>query len=246
MRVLILSDIHANLTALEAVLADCAGGYDRVVCLGDIVGYGAEPNEVTGWVRANVSAIVRGNHDKACTGDPCLLEFNPAARDAAEWTRTVLEPENFTYVRDLPAGPLDAGGFFLSHGSPRDEDEYVITREDALMLRGALPGDVNFFGHTHVQVGFGLRPGRGWLLAPPRFNQQERTYELEPDACYLLNPGSVGQPRDADPRAAYAIFDTEGKTLTLRRTSYNVTLTQARILKAGLPHVLADRLMVGR
>lgn len=246
MRFLILSDIHANLTALEAVLADVSGKYDRIVCLGDIVGYGAEPNEVTQWIRENVQAIVRGNHDKACSGDPCVADFNPAARHAAEWTRKALSAENLDYVRDLPQGPLDAGGFFLSHGSPRDEDEYVITREDALMLRAHLPGDLTFFGHTHVQVGFGLRPGRGWLLVPPRFNQQERTYELEADAVYLLNPGSVGQPRDADPRAACALLDTQAKTLTFRRTAYNITVTQDRILKAGLPHVLADRLIVGR
>lgn len=246
MRFLILSDIHANLTALQAVLADAQGKYDRVVCLGDIVGYGAEPNEVTSWVRDHVESIVRGNHDKACSGDPCVQDFNPAAQAAAEWTRSTLEPRNLEYVRDLPQGPLDAGGFFLSHGSPRDEDEYIITREDALVLRADLPGEICFFGHTHVQVGFGLRPGRGWLLIPPRYNQEERSYELEPDACYLLNPGSVGQPRDADPRSAYAIFDPEAKLLTLCRAKYNITVTQERILKAGLPPVLADRLMVGR
>ncbi|MBL8230087.1 MAG: metallophosphoesterase family protein [Bryobacterales bacterium] len=246
MRFLILSDIHANLTALQSVLADAEGTYDRVVCLGDIVGYGAEPNEVTCWVRDHVEVIVRGNHDKACSGDPCVQDFNPAARTAAEWTRSALEPRNLEYVRDLPQGPLDAGGFFLSHGSPRDEDEYIITREDALVLRAGLPGEICFFGHTHVQVGFGLRPGRGWLLIPPRYNQDERSYELEPDACYLLNPGSVGQPRDADPRAAYATYDSAARILTLRRAKYNITVTQERILKAGLPPVLADRLMVGR
>ncbi|MCS7026175.1 MAG: metallophosphatase family protein [Bryobacteraceae bacterium] len=246
MRFLILSDIHSNLSALQAVLADADGQYDRIVCLGDIVGYGAEPNEVTAWVRQHVDSIVRGNHDKASSGDPCLQDFNPAAAAAAAWTRQVLEPTNLEYVRNLPPGPRDAGGFCLSHGSPRDEDEYIVTRQDAIELQRELPSEICFFGHTHIQVGFGLRPGRAWLLVPPPYHQQERVYELEPDACYLLNPGSVGQPRDADPRAAYAIFDHPAKLLRLRRTPYDILTTQQRILEAGLPPVLAERLSLGR
>lgn len=246
MRFLILSDIHANQQALEAAFADAAGSFDQIVCLGDIVGYGGDPNAVTEWVSANVKTTVRGNHDRACTGDDCVTDFTPPARASAKWTSSVLTSKNMQFLKGLPQGPIQVEDFFLVHGSPRDEDEYVLTKEDATAQYRYLPGDVCFFGHTHVQVGFGLRTGRAWLLIPPRFNQTERVYELEPDVSYLINPGSVGQPRDHDPRAAYAIYDTTAKTVAIRRVSYDIGAAQKRILAAGLPSFLADRLFLGR
>lgn len=245
MRCLILSDIHSNLQALEAVLKDAAGAYDAVVCLGDVVGYAADPNAVTDWVRTHVLAIVRGNHDRACTGDPVIDFFGDSAREAAIWTQSTLTDQNRTYLQGLPKGPRLFAGFSLSHGSPRDEDEYVITKSEALDVFLHLPAEVCFFGHTHLQIGFGLRRGRAWVLPPPDLDASQQSYQLEPDAWYLLNPGSVGQPRDADPRAAYALYDTESRLLVLRRVNYDIALAQSRIRQAGLPEYLAHRLAAG-
>src|SRR5579864_882645 len=132
MRLLVFSDVHANATALEAVLEACAGRWDRAVCLGDIVGYGPDPNEVVERVRSFVSAIVRGNHDKAACGISDLEDFNPVARAAAEWTRSQLLPKNLRYLQSLPPGPLQAEGVALVHGAVEDEDEYVFGGDQAL------------------------------------------------------------------------------------------------------------------
>jgi len=245
-RLLILSDLHANLHALEAVVADSNGEFDQIVCLGDVVGYGADPNEVTGWVRERVSAIVRGNHDRACTGDPVISGFSANAQTAALWTLRHLKPGAFDYLRALPTGPLEVTGVFLSHGSPRDEDEYIVTKHDAARLYRDLPGEVTFFGHTHIQIGFGMRKGKVWLLPPPDLTDLEMIYQLEPESFYMLNPGSVGQPRDADPRAAYAIYDCATRSVTFRRTPYDVAAAQKKILGAKLPVFLAKRLSSGR
>lgn len=245
MRYLILSDIHANWEALQAVLRHARPEYDRILCCGDVVGYGADPDAVTGWVRQNVAAIVRGNHDKACAGLDDLEWFNPIARASAVWTRAAMKPENIEYLRSLEKGPERVDGFQILHGSPLDEDEYVVTEREVAQVAGYLETLVSFFGHTHLQGAFLCH--RNGVRSLPRVdeNSETGTLELEPDATYLINPGSVGQPRDGDPRAAYAIYDPEARLVTLCRAEYNVASAQRKILAAGLPELLALRLEAG-
>ncbi len=236
---LILSDIHANLEALEAVLRDAKGQYDLILCLGDLVDYGANPNEVVEWTRASTRVTIRGNHDKACCGADSLDNFHPAARVSAMWTRTVLSPENVDYLDRLPRGPLRFEDFDLVHGSPADEDEYLITMLDVDGAREAIDARVTFFGHTHIQGGF-LLCGPGIKRIDPR-----RVLEMEPDYFYLVNPGSVGQPRDGDPRAAYALYTPGTQTVEYRRVEYDNKKAARKIRAAGLPEQHAARLLVG-
>lgn len=245
MRYLILSDLHANWQALEAVLAQTAGTYDEVLCCGDLVGYGADPNPVVEWVRANCKQVVRGNHDKVCTGAEDLEWFNPVAREAALWTQAALTPENASYIRALPQGPLVLDGFELVHGSPFDEDEYVIGAAEAAVAFDYLECRVAFFGHTHLQGGFIWNHGRMELIAPPWHDEPSAALTIDPECAYMINPGSVGQPRDGDPRAAYAVYQPEARLVTLFRTEYDVAAAQKKILKAGLPELLAARLQAG-
>jgi len=241
-RYLIISDIHSNWEALEAVLIEARGGYDAVVCCGDLVGYAADPNRVVEWSRENLTAVVRGNHDKACAGLEDLLWFNPVARSAALWTERALSVENLSYLRALPQGPVRVGDFQILHGSPLDEDEYLMSARAASELAQYLETGVSFFGHTHIQGAF-LLEGRDvkWIEKPgPKADQVE--IELEEGSLYLINPGSVGQPRDNDPRAAYAIYTPEDRRVELRRVCYPIEVAQAKILRAGLPAALADRL----
>jgi predicted phosphodiesterase len=236
---LILSDIHSNREALEAVIEDARGRYDKIVCLGDLVGYGADPNYVVEWVRAHAFAAIRGNHDKICAGLDTAEGHNAAARASAEWTRTALAPANTAYLSSLPRGPLRVGDFDLVHGSPLDEDEYLIHAGDAALTREALDAQVTFFGHSHVQGGFLLARRGVRRIAADGF------LELEPDFLYLINPGSVGQPRDMDPNAAYAVYTPEDRTIEFRRAHYDIAGAAQKILDAGLPSVLAMRLYEG-
>lgn len=248
MRYLILSDLHANWQALEAVLQEAAGRYDQAVCLGDLVGYGGDPNSVVEWVRANCTLVVRGNHDKASSGlDQEELEwFNPVARAAALWTYAALTSENAAYISALPKGPLAVDGFQLVHGSPYDEDEYVLNPDEAGQAFSYLESRVAFFGHTHVQGGFIWNHSRVEVIPRTPQRSDRQVMEIDPDCAYLVNPGSVGQPRDGDPRAAYVTFDTEAHIVTFWRTPYNIARAQERIREVGLPPILADRLSVGR
>jgi predicted phosphodiesterase len=244
-RYLILSDIHANWEALRAVLASADSGYDRIVCCGDLVGYGADPDAVVEWVRANVSGIVRGNHDKACAGLEDLEWFNPVARLSALWTQAVVQPENIQYLRGLAQGPERINGFQILHGSPLDEDEYVLSEQDVAQVAPYLDCSVSFFGHTHVQGAFLChRHGVKRLLNAETAPEQE-VLELEHDVTYLINPGSVGQPRDGDRRAAYAIYEPGARLVSLCRTEYDFPSAQKKILDAGLPELLALRLSAG-
>jgi diadenosine tetraphosphatase ApaH/serine/threonine PP2A family protein phosphatase len=182
---------------------------------------------------------VRGNHDKACVGLEDLEWFNPDARASAVWTNEELTEGNRSYLRDVPKGPLDVADFQLVHGSPADEDEYLLNISDVRYSSAYLETPVTFFGHTHVQCAFmihrnGIRRMNGPVI------------DLQNDVMFLLNPGSVGQPRDGDPRAAYAIYDTDQRTVTFSRAEYDIQSTQADILRAGLPEILAYRLQVGR
>jgi predicted phosphodiesterase len=238
-RYLILSDIHANLEALSAVLADAAGRYDRILCLGDLVGYGADPNPVCEWSREKVTAIVRGNHDRVCCGNESLEDYRAAAAASAIWTAGQLSPENVEYLTRLPRGPLRYDDFDLTHGSPEDEDEYLVTAVDAAPLRDSLTAQLTFFGHTHVQGGFLLARRATRHIATAGF------LELEGDHFYLVNPGAVGQPRDGDWRAAYAIYSPVERVLEYRRVKYDVEQAAAKIRAAGLPPALAARLYTG-
>jgi predicted phosphodiesterase len=250
-RILLLSDIHANLEALDACLA-AAPSFDLLVNLGDIVGYGASPNEVIARSRELGKIFVRGNHDKAATGQMDLEDFNPMAAAAARWTRDELTAENLNWLRELPHGPVSLPDFpevQLVHGSPNDEDEYVVSLGDALAPLITLMTPLTFFGHTHLQGGFfangssadGFRPEYktvGQAEAVP--------LHLKSAARYLINPGSVGQPRDGDWRAAFALFDTDAQVVHFHRTPYNLKAAQDRIFAAHLPARLATRLAAGR
>jgi predicted phosphodiesterase len=236
---LIVSDIHGNREALEAVLADARGRYDRIVCLGDLAGYGADPNFVVDWARADVSAIVRGNHDKLCAGLESFYAYRPAARTAAEWTVNTLTAENRSYLERLPRGPLPYEGFDLVHGSPIDEDEYLMSAGDVAAIHNEIETPLSFFGHTHLQGGFLI--ARNSVKSIDR----HRVLELEGRHTYLVNPGSVGQPRDGDPQAAYAIYSPKERVIEFKRVVYDAAAAAKKIREAGLPESLATRLLSG-
>jgi diadenosine tetraphosphatase ApaH/serine/threonine PP2A family protein phosphatase len=246
MRHLILTDIHGNIDALEAVLRDASGHYDEVVCCGDLVGYGASPAEVIEWVRQEAAFVVRGNHDRAVWEDGLKDTFNRAAHAAIEWCLKKLDPADIEWLRQLPTGPVWPYDFGLAHGSPLDEDEYLAFAEDVIGLERVFERRLLFFGHTHVQGGW-IWEREGVQPAPaPGPRERQRVLQVHADIHHLINPGSVGQPRDHDPRAAYAVWDSESRLLTLRRVVYDIRSAQNRILAAGLPASLAMRLANGR
>ncbi len=258
MRALILSDIHGNLEALDAVLAAAAKleePYDEIWNLGDLVGYGASPNQVIDRMRPLQSLVVRGNHDRVCCGLSSPNHFNPIARAAALWTRSELTEENIRWLKEMPQGPLSpaATSVTCAHGSPLDEDRYILSMRDAWAPLRQMSTAITFFGHTHVQGGFSQRE-QEWQELFPKFaegadagNQaQSWSMPLLPGTRHLINPGSVGQPRDHDWRAAFAVFSTDNCMVTFYRTPYDLVASQGRILMAGLPERLAERLREGR
>ncbi|HVO56333.1 MAG TPA: metallophosphoesterase family protein [Dongiaceae bacterium] len=247
MRLLILSDLHANLTALDAALAAASGRWDAAVCLGDIVGYGPDPVAVSEKLRGITSDVIRGNHDKAVAGVMSSDDFNPVAKLAVEWTQGQLSPELMVWLAELPAGPRTAQGVVLIHGAFQDEDEYVFTPSQA--LEGLLDSStiLSFFGHTHHQGGFSYHHSDIEVLqVRPRAIENFFALHLEPDHKYLLNPGSIGQPRDGDPRAAFAIADIEHKVVEFWRVPYDIPAVQTRMADASLPDALIHRLALGR
>ena len=247
MRYLILSDIHANVDALDTVLkAAPSSTWDRVLVLGDLVGYGAEPNAVIQRVLAlDPLATIRGNHDKAACWIENAAEFNHIARAAAMWTFEALSAEHRMYLQRLPAGPLSIDDQVeICHGTPFDEDHYIFGLEDATLALDAAARPVCFFGHTHLPVVYQRTSEMDFPLVSVSDGKIE--VDLETGDRYMINPGSVGQPRDGDPRAAYAIYDAATRHLTLLRVDYPVGEAQRRILDAGLPLSLAQRLAIGR
>lgn len=255
MRALILSDIHANLEALTAVLG-AAGPYDQLWNLGDVVGYGGSPNQVIEIIRPLSDLVVRGNHDRVCCGAASALGFNPVARTAAQWTQRELTATNLEWLKALPKGPLvpikqAAHGFQVScvHGSPLNEDQYIVNMTDAWAPLQQMTADLTFFGHTHVQGGFS-RNGSEWQEIRPtfRFRTEPESWKIKmaPGTRHLVNPGSVGQPRDFDWRAAFALYDSANAEITYHRVPYDLAASQGRILMAGLPERLAVRLREGR
>jgi predicted phosphodiesterase len=240
MRVAVLSDIHSNLVALDAVLAH-AGPVDAVWQLGDVVGYGPDPDGVVARL-IGVGAIgVRGNHDAAALGGPEIDWFNPEARAAAAWTRDRIDGTTRAWLSGLPERhTIDR--FTLVHGSPRDPiREYISTPGIALENLAVLETDVGLHGHTHVPVAFCLGEDERLRIVEPA---NGGSLDLGSDRG-LINPGSVGQPRDGDPDASYLILDPDAGTLTWHRVPYDVATVQDAIRAAGLPGRLADRLAFG-
>jgi diadenosine tetraphosphatase ApaH/serine/threonine PP2A family protein phosphatase len=241
-KILMLSDIHANLTALDAVL-DAAGEVDAVWNLGDTVGYGPKPREcLDKMVDLFANPVLVGNHDLACIGEVDVSEFNPVAQMAARWTSLQLGMDHRAYLNALPAVTI-SGAYTLAHGSPRSPVwEYVTTPQNATENFEFFDTDVCFIGHTHIAMFAILREGEPVAEVLPL--KDGDVIDLLAGR-FLINPGSVGQPRDRDPRAAFAILDTDIGSFTARRVEYDVATTQKQMAMANLPEVLVTRLAHG-
>ena len=249
MRFLILSDIHANIDALEAVLARAPrDSYDRCLVLGDLVGYGANPNEVVDRIfDREPEVIIRGNHDKVATGVEGVDSFNRIAAEAARWTQKALTPANRARVAALPAGPKSVDrDVEVCHGTPFAEDTYVFDEEGAVRALESAHRPICFFGHTHVPIAY-VQNGTKLSVHHTQPGGPETTVvNVVKKNRYLVNPGSIGQPRDTDPRASYATYDSRKQRIEIRRVPYRVDLAQQRIIEASLPESLAFRLGLGR
>jgi diadenosine tetraphosphatase ApaH/serine/threonine PP2A family protein phosphatase len=245
MRYLVLSDVHANLEALTAVLDAAAGDWDQALVLGDLVGYGADPNAVIDRVRElPIAAMVRGNHDKVAAGLAPTDSFNHVARQAIEWTAAALTPANLQLLAALPQGPVAIDAVTeICHGAPWDEDAYLFDERDVERSGTAQSRPLCLFGHTHVPSIFRLAPV---VEASLPVRGERCRVPIDPGGRYLVNCGAVGQPRDSDPRAAFGLLDSASRVLTIVRTPYEVAAAQTKILDAGLPAVLAQRLALGR
>jgi diadenosine tetraphosphatase ApaH/serine/threonine PP2A family protein phosphatase len=259
MRIVLLSDIHSNEPAMRAVL-DALPAHDHIWCLGDTIGYGPNPNECLREMRERAQHVLTGNHDLASLGAISLVTFNPLARAANEWNNKQLDDELRAYLAERPARiDLDAefqpypperadrsaqDAATLAHASPRDPVwEYVLDEVVAKENLAHFTAPICFIGHSHVPLVFAYHLGPSL-----EFGHAEAAYvvELKPDSRYIVNPGSVGQPRDSDPRAAFAVWDTEAHTITFHRVQYDVAETQRRMREAKLPSALAERLALGR
>ncbi len=236
----VISDIHGNLEALQAVLRDIPGGVEKIYCLGDVIGYGASPNECCDLVREMEMPVISGNHDLAVTDlSTDLAWFNPVAAAAVQWTRERLRADNADFLRSRPRTLLTDEALFV-HGSVRDPDEYIINsvsaEENLAVLKSDYPGvPLCFFGHTHVKT---VSPSPNGRVV------EARPLDLSQNGPYLVNPGSVGQPRDGDTFASYVL--AEGGRVVYRFVDYDIGKAQTKIRAAGLPEMLADRLAHGR
>ena len=242
MRTAVIADIHSNMEALQAVLRDLEerGGADEVWCLGDIVGYGPDPRECINILRQRHALCVAGNHDWAAIGKLDTSAFNPEAAAACQWTAEALKKEDIDYLASLPL-TLPVGKFTLVHGSPREPIwEYVLSTQTAKANFGAFDSKFCLIGHSHSPLLFELDSKNSC-----RLHQLPEELSLRTESRFIINGGSVGQPRDSDPRASYAIIDTERETLWHHRVEYDFKTTQEKILDADLPVRLATRLSVG-
>ena len=245
MRALVVSDLHANAEALGAVLSRVRRKkFDTVICLGDFVGYGAQPNQILDTMRTlrGRKMYIRGNHDRVASGLDDANGFTHAAKAAALWTRDHLSAPNRRFLRDLTVGPVQHRDVMLCHGSPYDEDEYVFNVHHAAQVLTLYDAPFILFGHTHLPAVFSIDAQdnvRGFAV------RGDATIRLDPKLRFLINPGSVGQPRDRIPHASFVIFDSEKRIVQFFRVPYDVKKTQSAILKAGLPEVLASRLQYG-
>ena len=242
MRVLVLSDIHSNLVALDAVLA-ASGEVDAVWNIGDTIGYGPKPREcLDKMVDLFANPVLVGNHDLACIGEVDISEFNPVAQIASRWTSLQLGLDHRTYLRELPAITM-AQHITLAHGSPRSPVwEYVTSPVIATENFAFFESDTCFIGHTHIAMYALLRDGAE--VAELAALQDGQVLDLL-EGRLMINPGSVGQPRDRDPRAAYAVLDTDVGTLTAHRVAYDIAVTQRQMAMANLPEILITRLIHG-
>jgi predicted phosphodiesterase len=242
MRVAVLSDIHANIRALDAILGK-AGKVDAVWHLGDVVGYGPDPDAVVDRLRELKARGVRGNHDLAATGDEVIRDFNADARAAMEWTRRTISPATLDWLAALPPG-LTIDDWSLVHASPRDPTwEYILTEAAAAANLAVLPTARGLFGHTHMPIAYIVRDGSaadiGTLTPDPG-----TTIALDGRRA-LVNPGSVGQPRDGDPRASGLVLDVGKQSATWIRAEYDIAATQAAMRAVGLPSRGISRLALG-
>ncbi len=245
MRALVLSDLHSNAEALRNALARVRRKkFDSVICLGDFVGYGAQPNQVLDTMRTlrGRKVYIRGNHDRVASGLDDANGFNQAAKAAALWTRDHLSAPNRRFLRDLTVGPVMHRGVLLCHGSPYDEDEYVFNVHHAAQVLMLFPAPIILFGHTHLPAVFSIDKDQNVSGFAVR---EDATVKLDPGKRYLINPGSVGQPRDRNPESAFVLLDTDKRTVQFFRVEYDIRKAQASILKAGLPEILASRLQFG-
>lgn len=246
MRYLILSDIHSNLEALTAVLRRVKRKrFDRIIVLGDLVGYGANPNRTIEMVRGlKRKVIIRGNHDKVCSGLESGEMFNRIALQSAKWTQDKLRLGHRSWLASLPKGPVSVDDTFsISHGTPLDEDAYIFGEIEALNMFRFFELPICFFGHSHFPVIFSLDLEALTTHVPRDTNFR---LKLTKEARYLINPGSIGQPRDGDRRASFGVFDSDKMSMTIYRVPYKYQHTQKKIRAAGLPKPLADRLALGR
>ncbi len=240
-RYAILADVHSNLEALEAVLRALTGSrIDRYICVGDVVGYGADPKPCMDRIREMCDVVVAGNHDWAVAGSLSMDFFNQYAREAIEWTRRQLADDDIAWLRGLPLQHDLDGLATLVHSTLHDPEafDYLLTSYDAHLSMRVLERPLCFVGHSHIPITFMERGGLGFTFAD--------TIELAKVDKAIVNPGSVGQPRDENPAAAYAVYDTVKRKVTLHRVEYDVDTCCAKIEKAGLPQALADRLRVGK
>lgn len=238
MRYFVLSDIHSNVEALEACCRRAKGaGFDGVLCCGDIVGYGPQPNEVIEILLQLNAVSIRGNHDRVAAGLDNADDFNPYARTATDWTRDQLSTAHRDYLAALPVGPLTVSpSAQLVHGAMTDEDDYIFTGLDAAESFLLTECPITFFGHTHLPV---IYDRRRRYIAP-------EVFEIDPENQLLVNPGSVGQPRDGDPRSSFLIWDVDQRALEFYRVEYRIARTQEKMREAALPEYLIARLSVGR
>ncbi|MBC7362113.1 MAG: metallophosphoesterase family protein [Candidatus Aminicenantes bacterium] len=245
MRYLIFSDIHGNLEALDAVLEDIKRKkIDYYLFLGDLVGYGASPNEVVQKVLSfRHLFMVRGNHDKAVFGLDSIQTFNPIAAAAIEWTKKTLNKKLLRFLSGLAKSPLVVHkDITICHGAPFDEDYYIFGEFDAVEAFSYFETPLCFFGHTHFPF---LYVEKDQTVEGTFIQGSPFEIKLEKGARYLINPGSVGQPRDRDPRAAYVIYDSKVRKIKFYRVEYDIQSAQKKILEANLPSALAERLSLG-
>lgn len=243
MRYLIISDLHSNLPALEAVLHHAEEkGYDVTLCLGDVVGYGPYPNQCTEWARENARTCLAGNHDWAVIDKMDIANFNPTAAQATLWTRKQLTAENRVYLMERPTVVVEEG-YTLTHGSLREPVwEYITDNWIAQQSFELLSTPLLFHGHTHIPALFREQRERLPQIILPR--GQEKI--ILDRGRFLINPGGVGQPRDGDPRASYLIYDEPQSVVEFYRVDYPISQAQEAILQVGLPKSLAQRLALGQ
>ena len=248
MRFLILSDIHSNVEAFEACVQRAKqAGYDSVLCCGDIVGYGPNPIEAIAGIQRLNAVTIRGNHDRVAAGLDEPTQFNPHARRAVYWTRSMLSDGSREYLAGLPLGPLEvAPEAQLCHGALTHEDDYIFTEADAdeNFLLAAKP--ITFFGHSHFPVVFSSDGIENSVQAMTYEFDEFVAVKCEGGKKLLVNPGAVGQPRDGDPRASFAIWDSDRARIEFYRVEYDLKSTQQKMRAADLPSYLIDRLAHGR